>query len=186
MVISPTDLLSASAEAIAPNVGFVACIEGGVLETQALLLFESIRQYAGRFRDCPIYALSPRAGFDITEGARDKLDELRVNYIDVIHNTECREYGSANRVAAAAYIEEKHPHEILVILDSDTLFLREPARILLSPDVDVAVRPVDLKGMCTGGSADPFDSYWRDLCRCCGVDYEAIPWTESFVDRQRI
>ena len=185
-MISPTDLLSVSAEANIPNVGFVACIEGGVLEAQALLLFDSIRQYAGRFRDCPIYALSPRAGHSISKSARDKLDELRVNYIDVILNTECREYGSANRVAAAAYIEEVYPHEILVILDSDTLFLREPDKILLPPDVDVAVRPVDLKGMCTAGPADPFDSYWRDLCRCCGVDYEEIPWIESFVDHHRI
>jgi hypothetical protein len=186
MVISPTDLLSVSAEANIPNVGFVACIEGGILEAQALLLFESIRQYAGRFRDCPIYALSPRSGHSISKRARNRLDELRVNYIDVILNTECREYGSANRVAAAAYIEEVYPHEILVILDSDTLFLREPDKILLSPDVDAAVRPVDVKGMCTDGPADPFDIYWRDLCHCCSVDYEEIPWTDSFVDHHRI
>ena len=180
------DSLSVVAEPNKPDVGFVACIEGGVLEAQALLLFESIRQYSGRFRDCPIYALSPRPGHAISASARHKLEELRVTYIDAILNTECREYGSANRVAAAAYIEAVYPHEILVILDSDTLFLREPDRILLPPEVDVAVRPVDIKGMCTDGPADPFDGYWRDLCRCCGVDYEEIPWTESFVDHHRI
>lgn len=185
-MISTTDSLSVSAEPNKPNVGFVACIEGGVLEAQALLLFESIRHYAGRFRNCPIYALSPRPGHAVSENARCKLDQLKVTYIDAILNTECREYGSANRVAAAAYIEEVYPHEILVILDSDTLFLREPDKILLPPDVDVAVRPVDVKGMCTDGPADPFDSYWRDLCRCCRVEYEEIPWTESFVDHHRI
>jgi hypothetical protein len=185
-LISTTDSLSVSAEPKQPNVGFVACIEGGVLEAQALLLFDSIRQYAGRFRDCPIFALSPRAGHCISRSARDKLDKLRVSYIDAILNTECVEYGSANRVAAGAYIEEVYPHDILVVLDSDTLFLREPERILLPSDVDVALRPVDVKGMCTSGPADPFDRYWRDLCRCCGVDYEEIPWTESFVDRHRI
>lgn len=183
-MIPTSDLLSLSGDP--PNLGFVACIEGGVLEAQALLLFESIRQYAGRFRDCPIYALSPREGHAISESARSKLDKLRITYIDAILNTECREYGSANRVAAAAYIEEMYPHQILVILDSDTLFLREPDKILLPPDVDVAVRPVDVKGMCTGGPGDPFDNYWRDLCRCCGVEYEEIPWTESFVDQRRI
>lgn len=175
-----------SVETNTPNVGFVACIEGGVLEAQALLLFESIRLYAGRFRNCPIYALSPRPGHAISIDARSKLDALGITYIDAILNTECQEYGSANRVAAAAYIEEMYPHEILVILDSDTLFLREPERILLPAHVDVAVRPVDVKGMCTVGSADAFDSYWRELCRCCGVEYEEIPWTESFVDRRRI
>jgi len=185
-MISPTDFLSKSAEANIPDVGFVACIEGGVLETQALLLFESIRQYAGRFRDCPIYALSPRAGHGISQNARCKLEKLRVNYIDAILNTECLEYGPANRVAAAAHVEKMYPHEVLVILDSDTLFLREPNEILLRPDVDVAVRPVGLKGMCTSGPSDPFDTYWRDLCRCCDVNYDQIPWTESFADRRRI
>ena len=180
------DSLSVSAELKRPNVGFVACIEGGVLEAQALLLFESIRHYAGRFSDCSIYALSPRSGHNISVSGKCKLEQLQVTYIDTVLNTECREYGSANRVAAAAYIEEMYPHEILVVLDSDTLFLREPDRILLPPDVDVAVRPVDVKGMCTDGPADPFDTYWRDLCRCCGVDYEKIPWTESFVDHHRI
>ena len=186
MSISPTDSRTVSAEAKIPNVGFVACIEGGVLETQALLLFESIRRYAGRFRDCAIYALSPRAGHGISQSARCKLDKLRVNYIDELLNTECLEYGPANRVAAAAYVETMYPHEILVILDSDTLFLREPNEILLRPNVDVALRPVGLKGMCTSGPSDPFDTYWRDLCRCCGVDYDHIPWTQSFADRCRI
>lgn len=168
------------------NVGFVACIEGGVLEAQALLLFESIRNYAGRFRECPIYALSPRSGHAISDSAKMKLTDLRVTYVDKLLNTECPEYGSANRVAAAAYIEAEHPHEILVILDSDTIFLREPNRLLLPPDLDAAVRPVDIKGMCTNGPGDPFDIYWRDLCRCCGVEYQDIPWTTAFVDRQRI
>lgn len=173
-------------EARTPDVGFVACIEGGVLEAQALLLFESIRLYGGRLSGAAAYALSPRPGHAISLHARKRLDELGVHYVDAILNTECQEYGSANRVAAAAYVEEASDHEFLVILDSDTLFLREPVEVLLPPGVDVAVRPVDLKGMCTAGPGDSFDGYWRELCRCCGVGYEQIPWGESFIDRQRI
>lgn len=186
MLTLPTDSRSVSTEANTPNVGFVACIEGGVLEAQALLLFESIRRYAGRFRDFPIYALSPRAGHGISQNARCKLEKLGVNYIDAILNTECLVYGPANRVAAAAHIETMYPHEVLVILDSDTLFLREPSEFVLPPDIDVAVRPVDMKGMSTGGLWDSFDAYWQELCLRCGVDYDEIPSTESFVDRQRI
>lgn len=174
------------AEPTVQQVGFVACIESGVLEAQAFLLFESIRQFGGRFRDCPVYALSPRAGRGISAGARSRLEDLKVIYIDEILNTDCPEYGSANRVAAAAYVEKTYAHQLLVILDSDTLFLREPDRILLPPETDVAVRPVDVKGMCTTGPGDPFDNYWRELCRCCGVNYDDIPWTESFVDHRRI
>ena len=149
-------------------------------------MFQSIRQYGGRFSGCPIYALSPRAGHDISREGRVQLDQLGVTYIDTILNTECTEYGSANRVAAAAHVEGRYSHEVLVVLDSDTLFLREPEKLLLSPEVDVAVRPVDVKGMCTNGPTDPFDRYWRELCRYSNVDYDQIPWSESFVDRHRI
>ena len=169
-----------------PDVGFVACIEGGALEAQTLLLFDSIRLHTGRFKDCSLYALSPRAGHPISLDARRRLNDLGAHYTDTILNTECPEYGPANRVIAAAYIEDLRRHDTLVILDSDTLFLREPCEFILPPDIDVAVRPVDVKGMSTGGPNDSCDAYWRDLCRSCDVDYDEIPWSESFVDRQRI
>ena len=54
------------------------------------------------------------------------------------------------------------------------------------PEIDVALRPVDIKGMCTDGPQDGFDIYWQALCRCCGVDYDEIPWSETFIDRHRI
>jgi hypothetical protein len=152
-----------------PDVGFVACIEGGALEAQALLLFESIRRYAGRFGGCDLYALSPRAGHPISTAARARLDELGAHYVDEVLNTECPEYGSANRVAAGAYVEQMYPHDLLVVLDSDTLFIREPAEFDLAPGVDVAVRPVDMKGMCTTGRRDPSDTYWRRLCHLSGL-----------------
>ena len=157
-----------------------------MLESQTLLLFESIRRYTGRFSGCTLYAVSPRAGHAISKRARRELDRLGAIHVDRVLNTECTEYGSANRVAAAGYIEETYSHDILVVLDSDTLFLREPSEILLSSNVDAAVRPVDLKGMSTNGPADHCDGYWRELCECCGVDYDAIPLNESFVDRERI
>ncbi len=166
--------------------GFVACIEGGVIEAQALLLFDSIRRYAGRFSNCSLYALSPRAGHSISTRARLALEELGVTYVDRLLNTECPEYGSANRVVAAAHVEGTFAHEILVILDSDTLFLSEPTEIDLVTDVDVAVRPVDVKGMSTSGLSDTFDPYWQDLCRVSDFPYDQIPWRESFVDRQQI
>src|SRR3712207_9299808 len=101
------ELMNTQNGAGSPDVAFVACIEGGVLEAQALLLFESIRRYAGRFRGCDLYALSPRTGHSISAAARARLDALGAHYVEEVLNTECPEYGSANRVAAAAYRSEE-------------------------------------------------------------------------------
>ncbi len=86
-----------------PDLAFVACIEAGVLERQALLLFESIRAYGGVLADCPIYSLAPRAGLGVGRATRGRLDALGVDYIDKVLNTECLEHGSSNRIAAAGY-----------------------------------------------------------------------------------
>ena len=168
------------------DLAFVACIEPGVLTHQALLLFESIRAFGGKFAACPIYALAPRAGLGVDRATRDRLDAMDVEYIDEVLNTECVEYGSTNRVVAAAHIEETTTHDILVVLDSDTLVLREPEAFLLPDEADVAVRPVDYKGMCTTGVRDPYDGYWRSLCEVCGVGYDEIPWIQSYVDAVRV
>lgn len=170
----------------APDVGFVACIEGGVLERQALLLFDSIRRWTGRFKDCPIYAFSPRADHAISSAGRARLDALAVHYDDRIINTGCVEYGPANRVAAGAYIEDRCAHEALIVLDSDTLFLREPTALELPADVDFLARPVDHRNASTTGDGHPLDRYWRELCARAGLDYDALPWTRSFVDDARI
>lgn len=170
----------------APDVGFVACIEGGAIEAQALLLFDSVRRYGGRLAGSACYALSPRAGHAISAEARRRLDALEVDYSDALLNVDAPEYGSANRVAAAGHVEDTTRHELLVVLDSDTLFLREPSEFLFAPDQDAAARPVDMKNVSTSGDDDPCDAYWRALCRSAGVDYDVLPWTESFVDRRRI
>jgi hypothetical protein len=70
----------------------------------------------------------------------------------------------------------------MVQLDSDTAFISEPDFSLTG--VDAAARPVDVKGMCTTDSGDPFDEYWRKLCTILSVDYERIPYVETTVDRQ--
>lgn len=169
-----------------PDLAFVACIEGNALEAQALLLFESIRRWGGRFRDAPIHALSPRRGPPLAAATRRALDRLEVLFDDRELNRDAADYGSANRVAAAAFVEAQYGHERLVVLDSDTLFLREPTDFLLADGVDAALRPVDLKGSASTGVGDPMDDYWRALCRSAAVDYDTVPWSATFVDGRPI
>ncbi len=168
---------------VVPNLAFITCIEAGVLEAQSLLLYESIRQFTGVFSQCPIYAISPRTGYTVSPETKRCLERLSVEYIDIALTSGYDFYPQSNKAFAAGYIEEKAQHEILVHLDSDTLFLSEPKQFWLPKHIDVGVRPVDVKGICTSGTMDEFDRYWHLLCQTCNVNYDCLPWLETVVDR---
>ncbi len=167
---------------IIPNLAFITCIEAGYLEAQSLLLYESIRYYGGRFKECPIYAISPRVGYKISSSTKRRLEELSVEYLDLDLNRDFPDYPYGNKTFVCAYIENNKQHNFLVFLDSDTLFFREPKQLELEDSYDVAVRPVSWKTICTSGSKDdPYDNYWHLLCKHCHVDYDTIPLIKTFL-----
>jgi hypothetical protein len=171
---------SGAPPAAAPDVEFVLVVEAGILEHQARLLCESIRAHAGRYRDSAIVAVSPLPERRPSRHFAAFAERHAVAYCDRKLEVECPEYGTSHRVYAAADRAERSTAEVLVILDSDTLFLREPDFRL--DGIDVAVRPVDVKGRCTTGGGDPFDPYWRRLCALGGLAYEALPLVTPTVD----
>jgi hypothetical protein len=176
----PRDVRAAPAAATA---AFVLCIEDNGIRDQALLLCESIRRYAGRHRRAPVLAFAPRPGLGIDARTRTALDRMDVRYVDEPLNTRCPEYGSANRVFAAAWAERHVDSDFVVVLDSDTIFLDEPE---LPPDADAAVRPVDSKGSASAGPDDALDGYWRALAGLAGVELDRLPWLRATIGGERI
>lgn len=162
------------------DVTFVLCIEHNAIRAQSLLLCESIRAFAGRYRRAPILAVSPRPGLGVDRRTRKRLDALEVEYVEEPLNQICRVYGSANRVFAAAWAEARVRTDWIVVLDSDTVFLDEPE---LPADHDAAVRPVDSKGSTTEGPADPFEPYWTQLAALQNFPLDSLPFLRT-TDRQ--
>ncbi len=162
---------------------FVLCIENNAIRSQALLLCESIRAFGGSHRRAPILAIAPRPGLGVDRETRARLDALDVEYAEEPLNRACPEYGSANRVFAAAWAEARVASDWIVVLDSDTVFLDE---IALPPDADVAVRPVDSKGSATEGPDDPVDDYWRRLAALQGVSLDVLPYLQTTDRRHRV
>jgi hypothetical protein len=162
---------------------FVLCIEDNAIRAQALLLCESIRRFGGRHRDARILAIAPRSGLGIDAATCRSLAALDVDYAEEPLNGVCPEYGSANRVFAAAWAEERVDSEWIVVLDSDTVFFDE---LELPSGADAAVRPVDVKGSATAGPGDPFEDYWRRLADLGGVSLECLPFLRATVCGSRI
>jgi hypothetical protein len=101
---------------------------------------------------------------------------MGVDYAEEPLNRICPEYGSANRVFAAAWAEARVRSEWIVVLDSDTVFLGE---LELPAEADVAARPVDSKGSATEGPLDPFDEYWTRLAELQGVALDCLPFVRT-------
>jgi hypothetical protein len=165
------------------TVTFVLCIEDNAIRAQALLLCESIRRFGGRFRTAPIVAVSPRRGLGVGRATRHALDAIGVEYVDEPLNDICPEYGSANRVFAAAWVESRARSTWIVVLDSDTIFVDEPE---LPGGADVAVRPVDAKGSTTTGPGDPYEDYWRRLAALQHVAIECLPFVATTDGSHRV
>jgi hypothetical protein len=165
------------------SITFVLCIENNAIREQSLLLCESIREFGGRYRSAPILAVAPRAGFGIDRTSRERLDRMNVEYVEEPLNQICPEYGSANRVFTAEWAERRVGAGWIAVLDSDTIFLREPE---LPLNADVAVRPVDIKGSATQGPSDPFEDYWNRLAGLKGLSLDCLPFVQTTVCDQRI
>ena len=163
---------------------FLIMAEAGIIAEQATLLCESIRRFGGRYANADIAVISPRPDKRPSANILRKLEELNAAYIPLNIVSPCPEYGSSFRVLASAEYERMSNADTLICLDSDSVFLGEPDLALKGNDA--AVRPVDVKGMCTTGASDPYDAYWKKLCDVCETDYEMIPYVTTTVDKQLV
>lgn len=166
------------------SVEFVLIAEAGILERQALFLCESLRQFAGRYARCPITVASPRASRRPSLETLQSFERLGCSYLPLDVDSIEPEYGTTFRMYVSAEVEKISKADVLIVMDSDMLFCREPDLALNG--VAAALRPVDVKGMCTFGRDDPRDGYWQALCQTLSVDYDCVPMIETTVDKARV
>jgi hypothetical protein len=163
---------------------FVLCVERGRLEGEALLLCESIRRFAGRLAHAPISAYRPRAGDPLADATYAALDDLDVELVEEPLNRESASYGIANKLYSSRHAEANSTEDVLVMVDSDSVFLAEPSELELSPEFDIAARPVGRVGNASRGPGHRNEAYWQRLYEMTGV--RERPWVRTSVDRKRI
>lgn len=167
-----------------PDCAFVISVEQGKLESQAILLVESLRRFGGAYATCPVFAVSPRPNRAMGKACAAVLKSMGVEVVveDLLDKRE--PYGPLGRLAACVWAEKSVNARVLVSLDNDMFFSGAPDFSLAGGDV--MARPVDMKGICTSGSEDACDEFWRLACKACGVELQCIPWVETTVDRVRV
>jgi hypothetical protein len=160
---------------------FVLLIEAGVLEPQALLLVESLRRFGGQHAAAKVTVVSPRASRRPTRRTIGSLRQLGAEYLALDLSGACPEYPSSWRLHALAALERRPGPEVIVQLDSDTVFLGDVGPLCFQ--AEACARPVDVKGMGTTGPDDEFEPYWSALCGLAAIEPDALPFVQTTVDR---
>ncbi len=166
-----------------PKIIFLIMIASPAQERDANLLVDSIRAFAGSFREVPIYVVT--ADPARVPGTSLKGKVSRVIPLDM--NERYRSFPFADKVYACAQIEQMVEKEAdwLVWLNPEMLVLAEPSLVVGPPGAVAVLRPVHIRNV---GSAagERLDNFWTGIYQVAGVD-PGNAWTvESFVDRQRV
>jgi hypothetical protein len=167
---------------------FFATFAGSTEQLQHVyLLAESIRQFAGQFREAPIRVYLPQ-GFDTTASeVLPKLVSLQVEIRKSSAPQESRWLYYAEKVFAAAVAERDAEgfSAVLVWLDEDTIVLQEPAELVLPENVVFGYRPV-MHNRSGSLYTDPPDSYWSRVYDRLAIDVASLFSMITPADRQTI
>jgi hypothetical protein len=167
---------------VSDDVAFLICVERGRLESEAVLLLESLRAWGGALAGAPVYAFAPRPGHEPEPATTARLAELGATVIAEPLVDRFAEIPTFNKVTVSAWAERELGHDTLVFTDTDTVLLNEPGE-LVDGDWVAALRPVDrrIAGSRGKGKNEPF---WRKMYAELGVD--ARPFVETTVGQMTI
>jgi len=143
----------------------IFCVEPGILFNQAVLLCESVEKYTGNFFNQK-YAFSPRQQHQLICEEKNILKSLNVRIIDKPLNINYLDYPIANKILACLWAEENLTDDMMVMVDTDTIFLQPPLA-LNTLDGDVFMRPVDRPGQSSLGPASEYENYWQKAYQLC-------------------
>lgn len=153
----------------APDAVFVICVEPGLLEYKALCLVLTLRRNAGRWKDLPIVAYSPRQGRRVSPWLKEIFAQQRVTVIEDAINQDYPDYPLANKPLVMRDAESRFPHELVIFLDSDILVWAPPDDLELQPSKNLGMVIDADKSVASAGPGDEFDAMWLDLYSLAGV-----------------
>lgn len=150
---------------------------------ETLILAESIREFAGKFSDAPIWLYTVKEQDEISELRRKQLESLNVTIKLIDINKEVAKFPFTAHVRAAAQAEEeaKDLANNLVFLGTNAFIIQEPKEFILRDGINLGYRPVHHKLI---GSIfdEPIDSFWELIYQKCDVTEDKVFPMKTHVD----
>jgi hypothetical protein len=166
------------------SIAFLTCMENNHTAPQALLLAESIRDFAGTEATAPIYAFSAREGMSVDASLRARCGSLQIEYIDRVLNTGASRSPQANKVFVCQWAEQNLSEDVLVYLDSDSVILNKPERLVTFAQ-EAALCPAWLPGIASSGPDDAADLIWSEASKACAAVLGAVS-VRSLITRKEM
>ena len=148
---------------------------GPQVETDNILLAESIRAFGGVFSNAPVWFFQPDYGKPLTGDARKRLADLDVRVVPFAAELEKLRFFFMGQLAGLARAETRLAGEtkILAWLDANTLLVNEPKEFLLPDGKALGYRPVH--HLLIGSRYDqPLDPFWMQIYKSCRVPQERV------------
>ncbi len=152
-------------------------------ETNAILLAESIRSFAGGLAESPTSIYTPGDGTGLSEAFRERLSGLGGALVPFVIDDALRGFPFMAYAFAAARAEADAlgQTDVLAWLSPNTLVLGEPGDFLLGEGVTFGFRPVH--HTLIGSLFDePLDPFWSLIYELCGVPDGRVFPMETHVD----
>ena len=170
-----------------PDVIFATYVQSNEQLLYACFLAESIREFAGRLRTAPIRVYIPMEFDNPDKKLLDRLSDYDVE----TRQSRIPEYAAwfyyAGKVFAASMAEgdAENAAAVLIWLDDDTIFLREPADLILDDSISFAYRPV-MHNRSGSLYDEPPDPFWSRIYRILEVSDNMLFPVVTPADQQKI
>jgi hypothetical protein len=153
----------------------------------AYYLAESIRSFAGRFSEAPVWVFYPDDFNGLPELQAPRFARIKAELISSHTPEEARWFYFSGKTFAAACAEQKAESEtdVLVWMDEDTIVLSEPSALNLEAGCSFAYRPVmhNRSGALFNATPNPF---WQRIHEVLSIRGELLFPMVTPVDRQKI
>ncbi len=161
----------------------VFAYSSGVEDIETLVLAESIREFAGRFSNAPIWLFTLKNLEEISEERRVKLESLNVTIKQIKVDEKKAEFPFVDHVCAAAQAEEEAVGitRNLVYLGTNAIVIQEPKEFILEEGINLGFRPVHHK-LIGSDYEEPIDSFWGIIYQKCSVTEDKIFPMKTHVD----
>jgi hypothetical protein len=156
----------------------VTCVEAGSLETQVLMLADSLRAFGGPWAKTDFIAVKPRRGPAVSAHTRHEFRRLDVEFIDEKFNVELDWWNNANKSSVMSQLERRVPTPNVTWMDSDMIVLNPPDELVPASGTHFIARAGE--GYLGSDGADSNSTYWRALCALVGICFDDFPVITSF------